>query len=177
MSGGTTSRDAAGSVRIEVDDLTRPAVQALLAEHLAEMHATTCSAESVHALELDELRSENVTVWTAWIGDEVVGCVALKVIEPGHGELKSMRTTATARGRGVGSALLEHVLDAAAAAGLDRVSLETGTEDYFAPARRLYERLGFTECPPFGSYRLDPLSVFYTLPVSTRRLSGADARA
>ena len=168
---------AARGVRVEVDDLTRPEVLALLDEHLREMHETTCSPESVHALELDALRADTVTVWTAWVGDEVVGCVALKRIAPGHGELKSMRTTVAARGRGVGSALLEHVLSAAAEAGLDRVSLETGTEDFFAPARRLYERLGFVECAPFGSYRPDPLSVFYTRTVASHPLSGADARA
>ncbi len=160
------------AVRIEVDELRRPEVLALLDEHRTEMFATTCSTESVHALDLDALRADTVTVWTAWLGDEVVGCVALKRIAPQHGELKSMRTTAAARGGGVGAALLSHVLAEAAAAGFTRVSLETGAEDFFAPARRLYERFGFVECPPFGSYRLDPLSVFYT-----RALSAADAPA
>lgn len=110
-------------LRIEVDDLSRPAVRALLAEHLAEMRATS-PPESVHALDLAELSTPRMTVWTLWEG--------------------------------------EHVLDEARARGLQRVSLETGAEEFFAPARRLYERFGFTSCPPFGAYRDDPLSVFYT---------------
>ena len=149
-------------MRIELDDLTRPAVLALLDEHLAEMRATSPPC-SVHALDLDGLRGDDVTVWTIWEGERVLGCAALKRLSPTEGELKSMRTTAEARGRGVGARMLEHVLAEARARGWRRVSLETGAEPHFAPARRLYERFGFEPCPPFGSYRLDPLSVYLTL--------------
>jgi len=148
-------------VRIEVDDLTRPAVLALLDEHLAEMRATSPPC-SVHALDLDGLRAPGVTVWTLWEGEEVLACAALTPLSEGEGELKSMRTTAAARGRGFGARMLEHVLAEARARGMRRVSLETGAEPHFAPARRLYERHGFEVCAPFGSYRLDPLSVYYT---------------
>lgn len=147
--------------RIEVDDLTRPDVQRLLAEHLAEMRATS-PAESVHALDLDALRDPAVTVWTLWDGGGLLGCAALKHLDAEHGEVKSMRTTAAARGRGIAAGLLLHVIDRARERGYTRLSLETGTEDFFAPARRLYARYRFLECPPFGEYQLDPNSVFMT---------------
>ncbi|OZC49839.1 GNAT family N-acetyltransferase [Rhodococcus sp. WWJCD1] len=149
-------------MRIEVDDLSRPKVRALLTEHLTDMHATS-PAESVHALDLSGLSGPDVTVWTAWAVDALLGIVAVKELSPDHGELKSMRTSAAARGRGVASSLLVHVLDYARRRGYGRVSLETGTQDYFAAARRLYVRHGFVECPPFGGYVLDPSSTFYSL--------------
>lgn len=153
-------------MRLELDDLSRPAVKRLLAEHLAEMHATS-PPESVHALDLTALRDPRVTVWTLWEADELLGCVALAELSPAHGELKSMRTASTARGRGVGARMLGHVIDEARSRGYRRLSLETGAEEFFAPARRLYERHGFVVCPPFGDYRLDPLSVFFTLELET----------
>lgn len=151
-------------LRIERDDLTDPAVVALLEEHVAELRSIS-PPESTHALDLAALRAEGVDVWVAreaGAPGSPLGCVALTLVEPGHGELKSMRTAAGSTGRGVGTALLEHVLDQAGARGLSRVSLETGAEDFFAPARRLYARHGFEVCAPFGRYRPDPLSVFMT---------------
>lgn len=146
---------------IRPDDLTHPAVHALLAEHLSDMYATS-PAESVHALDLDRLRGPGITMLTAWADGELLGCGALSVLDATHGELKSMRTTRAARGRGVASRVLERLLDEARSRGLTRVSLETGTQEYFAPARRLYLRHGFVECPPFGAYVPDPNSVFFT---------------
>jgi putative acetyltransferase len=148
-------------VHIELDDLTRPQVHRLLADHLADMHATS-PAESVHALDLTGLRRPDVTMWTLWDDDVLLGCAALRELSPVSGEIKSMRTVAEARGRGLGRVLLEHVIAEARERGYARLSLETGAEDFFAPARRLYARHGFTECPPFGDYRLDPHSVFMT---------------
>ncbi|MCZ4517172.1 GNAT family N-acetyltransferase [Rhodococcus ruber] len=149
-------------MRIEVDDLARPEVRALLTEHLADMHATS-PAESVHALDLSGLSGPDVSVWTAWAVEALLGIVALKELSPDHGELKSMRTSAAARGRGVASSLLVHVVDDARRRGYGRVSLETGTQDYFAAARRLYMRHGFVECPPFADYVPDPSSTFFSL--------------
>ncbi|OZF49432.1 GNAT family N-acetyltransferase [Rhodococcus sp. 14-1411-2a] len=149
-------------MRIEFDDLSRPDVHALLTEHLEDMHATS-PAESVHALDLSGLRGPGVTVWTAWEADALLGIVALKKLSPDHGELKSMRTSAVARGQGVASRLLGFVLDQARERGYVRVSLETGTQDYFTAARRLYVRHGFVECPPFADYVVDPSSAFFSL--------------
>lgn len=149
-------------LRFERDDLTRAAVVRLLEEHLADMYATS-PPESVHALDLDELRKPAIEFWSAWAGDELRGCGALKTLSPDEAELKSMRTVSTGRGAGVGSAVLAFLLDRARERGFRRVLLETGVEDYFAPARRLYERHGFTVRPPFADYVPDPHSVFYEL--------------
>ncbi|HKU35514.1 MAG TPA: GNAT family N-acetyltransferase, partial [Paenarthrobacter sp.] len=109
---------------------------------------------------------ESITFWTAREDGVLLGCGALKVLGvPGQAELKSMRTTAGARGRGVATMLLKHIVAEARNRGYSRLALETGTEDYFAPARSLYAKHGFTECPPFADYTLDPNSVFMELPL------------
>lgn len=154
-------------IRIETDDPARPDVHQLLSEHLADMFATS-PAESVHALDHSALSHESITFWTAREDGILLGCGALKTLSPEHAEIKSMRTTSTARGRGVATLVLEHLVAEAARLGYERLSLETGTEEYFAPARRLYARHGFTECPPFGDYTLDPHSVFMELAVSPK---------
>lgn len=154
-------------ISIDRDDPARADVHRLLSEHLADMFATS-PAESVHALDHSALSAPAITFWTAREDGTLLGCGALKILEAApagvrHGEIKSMRTAAGARGRGVATLMLRHILDDARARNLERVCLETGTEDYFAPARRLYERHGFTECPPFADYSLDPNSVFMEL--------------
>ncbi len=148
-------------IEIGVDDPGRDDVVLLLAEHLADMHATS-PPESVHALDVDALRVPSVTLWTARSSGVLLGCAALKQLDGAHGEVKSMRTATTSRGGGVATALLLHVLDEARRRGYARLSLETGSQDFFAPARRLYARHGFAECGPFGDYVLDPHSVFFT---------------
>jgi putative acetyltransferase len=147
---------------IQPDDLAHPAVQALLSEHLEDMYATS-PPESVHALDLDALRAVDIAFFSAWDGESLLGCGALRDLGDGHLEIKSMRAARDQRGRGVGAAMLRHLLAEAVRRGAVRVSLETGVEPYFEPARRLYERHGFTVCAPFADYVLDPNSVFMTL--------------
>jgi len=149
-------------MRIEVDDLSRPAVQALLNEHLRNMYEIT-PPESVHALDLDMLRRPDITFWTAWEGDLLLGCGALKEIDRAHGEIKSMRTPAAQRRRGAGRAILAHIIEVAKARSYERLSLETGAMEPFRPAQRLYRSVGFDYCGPFGEYMADPNSVFMTL--------------
>jgi len=149
------------TLTIERDDLSRPAVHRLLQDHLSEMAAMS-PPESMHALDLEGLRRADVTFWTAWDGGELAGCCALKDLGDGHGEIKSMRTVPSLRGRGVAAAMLEHLLAEASDRGWTRLSLETGSQDGFAPARRLYARYGFVAGPPFADYRPDPASVFLT---------------
>lgn len=149
-------------MRIEPDDLARPVVHALLQEHLDDMYALS-PPESVHALDLDRLRGPDISFWTIWDGALLLGCGALKALDPAHGEVKSMRTPRALRGRGAGRAMLEHIVAEARARGYRRLSLETGSMAAFAPAQRLYESFGFTVCGPFGDYRLDPNSTFMTL--------------
>jgi len=149
-------------MRIERDDLTRDEVHALLREHLANMYELS-PAESVHALDLDKLRSSDVTFWTVWDAGVLLGCGALKELTRIHGEVKSMRTPQTLRRRGAGRAVLTHIIAEARARGYQRLSLETGSHAAFVPAQELYRSFGFTFCGPFAGYKLDPNSVFMTL--------------
>ncbi|MFD4428544.1 GNAT family N-acetyltransferase [Nocardia sp. NPDC058497] len=149
------------AVRVTVDDLTGAPIRDLLTGHHTEMAANS-PACSMHALDLTALRDPAVTVWSAWAGDELAGCGALKELDQRHGEIKSMRTADGFTGRGVAATVLVHIVDEARRRGYTRLSLETGSQEYFAPARRLYLRHGFTECEPFAGYVLDPYSQFFT---------------
>lgn len=142
--------------------MTHPAVQTLLREHLEHMRAIS-PPESVHALDLDDLRAPGVTFWSMWDDDVLVGCGALKELDATHGEVKSMRTSVTHRGRGVARAVLAHLVVEARSRGYRRLSLETGSTEAFHPARRLYVGAGFITCGPFGDYAEDPHSVFMTV--------------
>jgi putative acetyltransferase len=148
-------------MQIRLDDLTGPEIAALLAEHLREMYATS-PPESVHALDLAKLRQPEITFWTVWDGAALAGCGALKALDAVHGEIKSMRTATAYRRRGVGAKMLQHIIDEALHRGYRRLSLETGSMDYFAAARELYRRFGFVECGPFADYVPDPNSTFMT---------------
>jgi putative acetyltransferase len=148
-------------MRIELDDLTRPEIHALLEEHLGSMRELS-PPESVHALDLDELRSPDITFWSVWDGETLVGCGALKELDPTHGEVKSMRTPSRLRRRGAGRAVLAHIIEEARRRGYQRLSLETGSFDAFKPAQRLYESFGFSFCGPFADYIEDPSSVYMT---------------
>lgn len=149
-------------MNLRIDDLTHPKVHALLREHLAGMYANS-PAESVHALDLSGLLVPEITFWTAWQGDDLLACGALKELDVKHGEIKSMRTSAAHLRRGAAAAILTEALATARRRGYERVSLETGSTDAFKPALALYERFGFVYCGPFGSYRDDPFSRFMTL--------------
>lgn len=148
-------------MRIELDDLHRPAIHALLDEHLAQMRATS-PPESVHALDLDALRAPSISFWSLWEGDTLLGCGALKQLDPQHGEIKSMRTAQDQRRRGAGRTMLAHLIAEARARGYRRLSLETGSQAAFEPARALYRSAGFVPCPPFADYIEDPNSVYMT---------------
>jgi putative acetyltransferase len=148
-------------------DFTDPRLAAFLQAHLDDL-APTAPPESRHALDLAALDSPRVRMWVADDPDGIVGTAALAALDAGHEELKSMRTEPRARGRGVASALLVHALDDARSRGVARVSLETGSMEFFAPARSLYAGAGFVPCEPFGSYVEDPHSTFMTLEVTRR---------
>ena len=152
-------------MQIRVDDLRGPEIAELLAAHVAFCRASS-PPESTHVLDLDALRSPDISFWSAWDGVTLLGCAALKEFDPSHGEIKSMHTSAQHRGRGVALALLEHLVDAARSRGYRRLSLETGTMEAFAAARALYTRHGFVVCAPFAGYRLDPNSVFMTFDLT-----------
>ncbi len=147
---------------IRRDDLSGPEIRELLEEHLRNMRSIS-PPESVHALDLEGLRRPEVTFWTVWSGKDLLGCGALKELDARHGEIKSMRTALRARRSGVARAVLEHIIAVARNRRYARLSLETGSQHEFEPARRLYEGFGFDYCPPFEGYAEDPHSVFMTL--------------
>jgi len=148
-------------MEIRLDDLRGPEIRALLEEHLRNMRSLS-PPESVHALDLDGLRRPEITFWTAWSGGTLLGCGALKEIDARHGEVKSMRTSAACRRTGVARAMLAHIVEEARRRKYRRLSLETGAQPAFEPARRLYESSGFAYCGPFEGYREDPNSAFMT---------------
>lgn len=154
-------------MQIIAGGLDDPRVVDLLRTHVVRARAETAPG-SAHALDLSGLRSPDVAFWSAWEGEALAGGTllgvgALKWLSADHGEVKSMHTAEAVRGRGVGIAILRHIVADARARGMSRLSLETGAWPYFAPARALYARHGFVECLPFGEYRPDPNSVFMTL--------------
>ena len=149
-------------LRIERDDVARPQVLALLEEHLRNMYEIT-PPDKVFAFDAGKLRAPDVTLWTAWRGDELVGCAALKELSASDGEIKSMRTPATQRRTGAGRALLNHVIEVARSRGYRALYLETGCQPEFLPAQTLYSSAGFTRCGPFGDYRENGNSVFMSL--------------
>jgi len=154
-------------MRIETDDLTRPQVLRLLEEHLANMHELS-PPEQVFAFDAAKLRAPGVSFWTAWAGDELMGCAALKELSPTEGEVKSMRTPAVRRRTGAGRALLAHLIAVARSRGYRRLFLETGSHPAFTPAHTLYRSVGFTDCGPFGAYEDNGGSVFMSLALPPR---------
>ena len=148
-------------MNIKIDDLRGAAIHQLLQEHLQSM-ALHSPPESVHALDIEALRKPEVTFWTAWEGDELLGCGALKQLDPEHAEIKSMRTASSHLRKGVAKAVLNHLLQEARNRRYCRLSLETGSMQAFEPAHKLYAGFGFTYCQPFADYIDDPHSVFMT---------------
>jgi putative acetyltransferase len=148
-------------MEIKLDDLTGSKVAELVMEHLQGMTLHS-PPESIHALNLKELQKPEITFWSAWEGDELIGCGALKELDRQHGEIKSMRTSTAHLRKGVAKGILKHIIDEAKRRGYGRLSLETGSMEAFEPAKRLYANFGFEYCGPFSEYIQDPNSVFMT---------------
>jgi putative acetyltransferase len=161
-------------MRIELDDITRPQVLALLGEHLSNMFEIT-PPEKVFALDATQLLAPDVTFWTVWaddplLGDTLLGCGALKELTATHGEVKSMRTPKAMRRRGAGRAVLAHIIDVAIRRGYTTLSLETGSQEDFLPAHALYRSFGFEFCGPFGTYQDNSNSVFMSLQLGVESM-------
>jgi putative acetyltransferase len=149
-------------LRIELDDLSRPPVIALLAEHFRNMNELS-PPDQVFAFDASRLKAPDVSFWTAWDGELLLGCAALKELSSTQGEIKSMRTPSTRRRTGAGRALLNHTIDIAGSRGYQVLYLETGRHPAFVPAQTLYGSVGFRRCGPFGAYRENGNSVFMSL--------------
>lgn len=158
------------TLSIQIADFVDPSLRTFLEAHLADL-APHSPLESQHALDLAALRQPIVRLWVARKEQRIAGTCALAELNPEHEELKSMRTDPEFRGQGVASQLLCHALASAAERKLARISLETGAMDFFAPARSLYKKHGFSECQPFGSYREDPHSIYMTLALPSSELA------
>lgn len=146
---------------IRIDDLSGPEIIRLLHEHLRSV-ALHSPPESIHALDLEELRKPDITFWSVWQDSELMGCGAIKELDSRHGEIKSMRTVSLHLRKGVAARLMRHILEEAKRRSYQRLSLETGSMDAFAPARNLYASFGFKPCGPFANYVEDPYSAFMT---------------
>jgi putative acetyltransferase len=149
-------------MEIKIDNLSGSEIAEFLEEHIREMKSVS-PPESKHALDLEGLRKPEITFWTAWEDDRLIGCGAIKELDAERAEIKSMRTTASYRGQGIASILLQHMLNEAKLRGYRCISLETGSMPFFEPARNLYTKYGFEYCAPFSTYREDPNSIFMTM--------------
>lgn len=151
----------------KIDDLSDPRIHEFLEQHIQDMNSVS-PPESKHALDIDDLRMSDITFWSVWDQNNLVGCGALKELDSSHAEIKSMRVSPALRGQGIATKLLDHILSQAIIKGYRALSLETGSMAFFEPARKLYENFGFRYCPPFASYKEDPNSVFMTLTLKQR---------
>lgn len=149
------------SIDIRIDDLSDPRIADFLEDHIKDMLSVS-PPESKHALDLEGLKQPEITFWSVWSGESLVGCGAIKQLSADHVELKSMRTTPSLRGKGLGAMILNFIMSEARQRGYRRMSLETGSMDFFIPARKLYAKHGFVPCPPFDYYKEDPNSAFMT---------------
>lgn len=149
-------------MRIIEDDLNGEAIQELLRIH-AEGMLISSPEGACHFFDLAGLQAPEVTVWSIWDGDALAGCGAIREIDSGHGEVKSMRTAEAHLGKGVGRQMLQHIIDTGRSRGYERISLETGSTPQFDAAIHLYERFGFEPCDPFDAYEPNDFSRFFTL--------------
>ena len=148
-------------MKIIIDDLSGPEIAAFIDDHVRDMRAIT-PLESKHALDLEGLRKPEITFWSVYDGDTLVGCGAIKRLSADHAEVKAMRTAPLRKRSGIASLLLEHIIAEARRIGYTRLSLETGTAAQFVPARKLYEKFGFEYTEPFADYTVDPHSTYMT---------------
>jgi len=153
---------------IRVDDLGGQEIIQLLRAHLQDMSLLS-PPESVHALDLEALRKPGITFWSVWQDADLMGCGAIKELDSRHGEIKSMRTVPSQLRKGVAATLMRHILAEAKRRSYERLSLETGSTEPFAPARSLYASFGFKPCAPFADYVDDPFSVFMTREIPRDR--------
>ena len=141
-----------------------PDVNALLKKHFVELRSVS-PAGSTHVLDIEGLKDNTIKFWSLWENNEIIGCGALKFLEKGHGEFKSIRVADNFRKKGIGEKIINHLILEAKKLNIVKLSVETGAGNFFQPARKLFNKFGFKECPPFAHYKEDPNSCYYTLKI------------
>ncbi len=136
-------------------------VNALLRHHFVQLKSNSPEG-STHVLDIEGLRVSSIKFWSIWENEKLIGCGALKFLEKGHGEFKSIRISDQFRNMGYGIKLLNHLILEAKKNGINKISLETGAGDFFKSARKLFEKAGFKTSNPFAHYKLDPNSCYYS---------------
>jgi len=139
-----------------------PEVNELLVKHFIELRSVS-PVGSAHVLDIDGLKDQSIKFWSLWENKELVGCGALKFLEKNHGEFKSIRVADKFRKVGIGERIINHLIEEAKKLEISKLSTETGAGEFFLPARKLFSKFGFKECPPFAHYKEDPNSCYYTL--------------
>ena len=143
------------------DDLK---VNELLKKHFIELRSVS-PAGSTHVLDIDGLKDKTIKFWSIWDNEDLIGCGAIKILSQDHGEFKSIRVADTFRGKGIGKEVISHLIDQAKKIGIKKLSIETGAGEFFAPARKLFEKFGFKPCKPFAHYKEDPNSCYFNLEI------------
>ena len=139
-------------------------VNELLKKHFIELRSVSPEG-STHVLDIDGLKDPSIKFWSLWENNEIIGCGALKFLEKGHGEFKSIRVADNFRKKGIGEKIINHLILEAKKLNIVKLSVETGAGNFFQPARKLFNKFGFKECPPFAHYKEDPNSCYYTLEI------------
>ena len=156
------------NIKFKLDDLTDIRISEFLSEHIMDMRSVS-PPESKHALDLNGLKQPEIKFWSVWDNNQLIGSGAIKILSSNHAEIKSMRVSKSYRNRGIGSLILKFIINQAKQLGISRLSLETGSMDFFIPARKLYEKHGFEYCEPFGNYKPDKNSSFMTIQLDAQQ--------
>ena len=139
-------------------------VNDLLNKHFLELRSVS-PAGSTHVLDIDGLKDQSIKFWSLWENDELIGCGALKFLDDNHGEFKSIRIADKFRKNGLGTKIIDHLINEAKKLNIKKISVETGSGDFFLPARKLFKKCGFASCKPFAHYKKDPNSCYFYLDI------------
>ena len=146
------------------NNFDHPQVNELLTKHFIELKSVSPEG-SAHVLDIPGLKVSSIRFWSFWDGNELIGCGALKFLDKEHGEFKSIRTADKFKRKGMGEKIISHLIDQASQIGIKKISVETGSGDFFDPARKLFQKFGFKTCKPFAHYKKDPNSCYFNLEI------------
>ena len=146
-------------------NFNKPEVNKLLISHFIELSSVS-PVDRGHVLDIPGLKNPNIKFWSLWENDQLIGCGALKFLDKEHGELKSIRVADSFRRKGNGFKVINHLINEAKELNIKKISLETGTGNFFTPARKLFDKCGFKVCEPFAHYKKDPDACYMSLLLS-----------